>query len=126
MADPLQALLVDETEIAREELASGLSPFVRLTSSGALVLEPSFEALGARQKVLCALLALKALHLLELREKPTAGPAEISSASGIPSGTVKPRLRELASDRLVIADGGRYEIPNHALRRVLDEITRDD
>jgi hypothetical protein len=112
------ALVVDETEVAREGLASVLSAFVRFTRSGDLLLQADFEELDAERKVLCLLLAMRAANLLGLRAEPGALPRELVLASGMPGGTVRPKLSGLLEQRLIARDGGRYVVPAHAITRV--------
>jgi uncharacterized membrane protein (UPF0136 family) len=118
-ADPLAALLVDENDVAREELASGLAPFVQITKQGGLLpLEP-FEGLNSANKVLTLLLAIKAMRMLELRDNERVGPAELTEMSGMAAGTVRPKLSALASNRLIAKDGPEYWITTLGARKAL-------
>lgn len=117
--DPLAALVVDEADLAREELAGALKPFLRLTRDGGFVFERSFDSLRTKQRVACLLLAFKAAHLLGFRTRPGAAPQEIVEVSGIPPGSVRPKLSELVQMRLAAKSGRDYFIPAHAARRVV-------
>jgi hypothetical protein len=120
MADDLRALVVDEEGLAQGELARALRPYVRFTSGGKLLPEAAFDGLPAGHRVLCVLLAFQALRLLELRETDDATPAEISEISGMPPGTVRPKLSALLKGRWVAKNGTRYSLPIHSSRRTID------
>jgi hypothetical protein len=124
MAEELRALIVDEEALAQEELARGLQPYVRFTSGGKLLLEPAFDDLPAEQRVLCVLLALQAMRLLGLRESDDATPGDVGAISGMPSGTVRPKLSALLKGRWVVKTGARYSLPLHSARRAIDLLGR--
>jgi len=114
--DPLAELVVDEAAIARGELAEVLEAFVRLTKGGDLIFEPAFDSLTAHQRVCCVLLSLRAGEMLGFRAGPGATPKEIVELSGMPAGTVRPKLVDLTKRRLARKANGRYEIPVATLR----------
>jgi hypothetical protein len=120
--DPLAALVVDETLLAREELAAVLGPFVRFTASGGLLLEKAFDHLTTLQRVGCVLLAMRAAELLGLRDRPGARPREIVAVSGMPPGTVRPKLGALVRERIAVKEADEYMIPGHGIRRAVDLI----
>jgi hypothetical protein len=120
--DPLSALLVDENSIAREELAAGLAPFIQLTEQGRLWPLPPFEGLDSATKVLCALLAVKAMAMLGLRESDYVAPAELVEMTGMAPGTVRPKLSKLAQKRLIAKDDHQYGISTHGARKALETL----
>jgi hypothetical protein len=125
--DPLSQLLVDQDSIARDELASGLAPYVQLTEQGGLWPLPPFEDLDSGTKVLCTLLAVKAMSLLGLRESDRVAPIELVEMSGMPPGTVRPKLSRLAEKRLIAKSGGQYWISTHGARKALEALgSRDE
>lgn len=125
-ADPLTALIVDEQELARDELGTALSPFVRFTGGGALLLQAAFDELDAARKVLCVLLALQAVHILGLRNRAGASPQDIVSESGMAPGTVRPTLTSLKKRRLVEKQAsGDYVVALHAAQRAVRALTGD-
>jgi hypothetical protein len=122
MNDPLQALLVDETAIAREELAQALRPYLQLGRDGGLWLLAPFDHLSGQAKVLCVLLAVKAQHLLGLRQGEAIQPQELVELSSMPPGTVRPKLSQLAKDRLVSKSANGYTVPDGMARRAVAEL----
>jgi hypothetical protein len=114
--DPLTTLLVSEDSVARDEVADALQPILRFTGSGELLPERSFESLPAESKLLAVLLALKAQELLGVRPDPSATPQEIATLSGMPPGTVRPKLAGLLRARRVTRDHARYALPVHSIR----------
>lgn len=124
--DPLAALLVDEDSIAREELAAGLAPYVQLAEQGGLWPLPPFEDLDSATKVLCALLAVKAMSMLGLRESDRVAPVELIEMTGMPPGTVRPKLSKLAEKRLIAKDDHQYWISTRGARKALQVLKGGD
>jgi hypothetical protein len=122
--DPLSKLLLDATEADRALIAGALTDRVGIDgSSGRIVLLPGYGAMNARQKVLTVLLAAKAAHLLGLRDTELISVLETVATSGLPRGTVAPKLKELRESRLVGQGTDRaYYVPNALLQRVVEEL----
>src|SRR5438270_764316 len=116
--DPLAALVVDEEQLAREELARALAPYIRFGRGGGLLPEDRFDSLPAALRVECTLLAFRAASLLGLRNVDGATPQEVARATGIPGGTVRPALRRLLDDRVVVQQGRTYRLAPYAMQRV--------
>jgi hypothetical protein len=121
-SDPLVTLLVDEASVAREELAAGLGPFVQLTREGSVLPRNAFEELTSRNKVLCLLLAVKALAMLDLRDSEDVTPADLVEMGDMAAGTVRPKLSQLVASRLATRDGHRYSISTRSTRKALDAL----
>lgn len=109
--DPLQTLLVEADDIAREDVAEALSPLLRFTRDGALIPDQSFARLPAELRVVAVLLALRAQQMLGVREQAGATPGEVASLSGMPPGTVRPKLAQLLKAHRVARAGGLYSLP---------------
>jgi hypothetical protein len=120
MRDALATLLVDEEDLAEDEITRALRPYVRLTRSGELVPEPRFDQISTEHRVLCVLLAVQALHMLGIRRTATVTPAQVVSLSAMPDGTVRPKLSALRKARVLTKRGSEYELPlsrvRHAVR----------
>ena len=125
--DPLERLVLDATEADRATIADVLSDRVGIDrSSGRIVLLPGYSPLNARSKVLLVLLAAKAAHLLGLRESELLRTQEVVMVSGLPPGTVAPKLKELREDRVVAQGADRaYYVPNALLQRVADQLRQE-
>ena len=124
LEDPLSKLLLDATEADRALIASALNERVGIdATSGRVVLLPGYAAMNARQKVLAILLAAKAAHLLGLRDGESIATLDIVATSGLPRGTVAPKLKELREAHLVGQSPDRaYYVPNAVLQRVAQEL----
>jgi hypothetical protein len=121
----LTDLIVTHKGLAEEELVPLLARFVRFTEDGDLVLLSAFEELPAESRVACVVLAIKALQLVGLRTADNASPAEVCALSGLPGGTVRPKLRALLRKRQVHRDSaGRYSVPVNIAHRTA-ELLRD-
>lgn len=115
-SDPLERLMVDEQAIAREDLAVVLAPYVGITKSGEIILTEDASRLNAATRLLAVLLAVWAAHLLGVRPRAGATPTELVELSGLPSGTVRPKLSELRKRRLVTKQGADYLVPLASVR----------
>jgi len=124
--DPLSALLVDEEDVARDELAAGLAPFIQITKQGGLLPRSSFDGLSAADKVLTLLLSIKAMKMLELRDSERVGPAELIELSGMPGGTVRPKLSALTRKRMIVKDDHAYWITTLGARKALQVLVGSD
>ncbi len=122
--DPLAMLLLDAAEVDRALLAEALSDRVGIDSkSGRIVPLPGYAALNARQKVLVILLAAKAASLLGVRDTEVMPAQDVIATSGLPRGTVAPKLKELRDGGLVGQDTDRaYYVPNGLLQRAIQQL----
>lgn len=123
--DPLDSLVVNGDDLDRQLLADLVAPFAALhLLKGVMTIRytQSGDSLSAREKVLVFLLSKKALALKDPTGKATetASPTEIEKETGIAGGTLRPALRKLADDNLLVQDskGGAYSVPNFALNRI--------
>ncbi len=118
-ADPLTRLVVDEAEVNRELLASTLEGKIRvdIVRGTFVFVQRVREQLSKRQQVIVALLAHKALHLLDPKFPEALRPVDIESASGIRGGTLRPILKVLVdSDLIKRQDPERaYFVPGHSI-----------
>ena len=121
---PLRRLVIKEAEMSEALVAELLEPFVLLSESGEALFQSQYHRLEAADKLLIALLSAKALVALGFSDTAALGPKSLSEMTGIPEGTVKRTLREMAADRLVHSAGGKDTIPAHAVSRVQERIRR--
>lgn len=111
--------LVKKDEDVREELLAGaLFPFMEFTESGELLPTPAYKRLDTKKKVVVILLCGLALSQLGKRKNYKLTPKEITTASGIPAGSVRPALKGLLKDRIVAMENGEYWIPTHNFAEV--------
>ena len=69
------------------------------------------------------MLGQKASVLLGKSELESVAPKIIPEATGIPSGTVYPKLKELKEDRIISqVDDSSYYVASHQLQSAIDEI----
>lgn len=122
--DPLSNLLLDAEQINRASLARVLHDYVGVDGkSGKVVLKPGFNKLTARKKILAYLLGKKVSKLLGKIENELTAPKDIPLATGIPRGTVNPKLRELSDARLVSqTKDGEYFIESHQILNGVSEL----
>jgi len=126
MTDPLKSLLLDGKEVDRARLAQGLADILGVDQNdGRLVLKPGFNALSTRHRVLAYLLGVKASHLLGLAEREDVANKEIIESTGMPPGTVNPKISELRDARLVTkTDKGTYWIAGPQVLPALSDLAK--
>lgn len=122
--DPLADLLLDADDVDRAQLAQGLKGILGVdNNSGRVVLKPGFNDLDTRKKVLAFLLGAKAAFLLGKAETEVVAPKDITKQTGLPTGTVNPKLKELREQRLVSrTDVGGYHVAPHQVTRGLEVV----
>lgn len=122
-ADPLESLLIDAAEVDRAAIANTLRDLVAIDSAtGNVVFRPSAR-LNSKQKILAYLLGRKVSRLLGKIDVEAVQPKTIISDTGLASGTVHPKLKELREERAVSqeSDGAYWIAPfqlHHALEMV--------
>ena len=127
MDNPLEDLLVDADALDLSRLASALKPYASIDKrSGRLVFSRAYASLATRQKVLVCLLGQKASHLLGTADDDLLTPKQVEACTGLPGGSVRAKLAELKSDRLLENDGrGKYRASPHRLAVAVDELLPD-
>lgn len=122
--DPLRSLLLDADEVDKARLAQGLQGILGVDSNdGRLVLRPGFNDLDATGKVLAYLLGALAARLLTLRASESVAPTEIQRETGLPKGTVNPKLSELFKARKVSkTKAGSYFVVPHQVDPAIKSI----
>jgi len=125
--DPLSDLLLDASEVDRARLSKALGDILGIdTKSGQVVLKPGFSRLSARNKLLAYLLGRKAAVLLDRAEVESVAPKDIPQDTGMPSGTVHPKLRELLEDHLVSqTESSEYYVARHQVLQAISELEKE-
>jgi hypothetical protein len=126
--DPLERLVVDQAAADRELLASLLTGRIAVDRASARYsFVPGIRPqLGTRRTVLIALLARKALSLLVEGFVEPATPRELEAESGIRGGTLRPILKDLKDENLLLKTGDGYLVANHALEFAAAEFSNND
>jgi hypothetical protein len=122
--DPLTGLLLDASQVDRVRLASALQDVLGVdTETGLVVMKPSYTHMTTRHKVLAYLLGRKAAVLLGRAAAEAASPKVICTETGMPSGTVNPKLRELMRDRLVSrTESSEYYVAPHQVASAVRDL----
>lgn len=122
--DPLQALLLDADEVDRTQLAEALGGLLGIDNkTGRVVLKPGFNTLDTRKKVLAFLMGAKVANLLGKSEAEIVSPTELSRGTGMPKGTVNPKLSQLHDQRLISkTKNGAYYLDSHQVPKAAEEL----
>lgn len=122
--DPLADLLLDADEVDRATLSKAVVGLLGIDSStGRVVLKPGFASLDTRKKVLAYLLGAKVAVLLAKAESEAVSPIDLARQTGLPKGTVNPKLSHLFDERLVSKTAaGAYYIAPHQIHTAVEEL----
>lgn len=120
--DPLDPVFGKTEELEGEnrvKLANLLIGFVKIDADkGTIQYNPAGEALSTLRKVLVFLLARLALSTRNPDYQAAVTPKTIEAGTGLPGGTVRPKLTELVKIRVVFQDDlGKYFIRVSAISR---------
>ena len=120
--DPLEALVVDAHSVDRERLASTLSVWARIDPRENLIrfMPGTKQNATIKQLTLVALLGQMGIKLLNNEQEEGLTPSELSQRTGVKGNSLRPQLKALADDGIVLKnDGGKYVVPpqsfDHAL-----------
>jgi hypothetical protein len=125
--DPLDQLFVKPEDIKGEQrtlLAKMVSPFATIDAENGVVhFRLATDDLNAKQKVLIYLLARLALASRPNAVYPAAvSPREVEIATGLPGGTVRPKLMQLYDEHIAVKSGDGYSVSTTTLQRAYKEL----
>lgn len=112
--NPLEKLYTDEIPYDQDRLAQVLLQYIKIDSTDSSVLfKPAFDRLDDKQKVICRLLSLRALHDLgEISESEIGVEAiEIDRSTGVHEADVLDTCVDLSIVEIEHGDYGRCKIP---------------
>jgi hypothetical protein len=115
--------LLDADKVDRAHLAQALGNLLGVDDeSGRVVCKPGFNRLNSRHKLVACFLGRKAAILLGRSEVEEVAPKDIPGETGLPKGTVYPKLKELREARLVsqTASGDYYISPHQVMKAIED------
>jgi len=93
--------------------------------TGKVILKPGYNTLKTRHKVLSFLLGMKVAVLLGKVSSELVQPKDIQDGTGLPKGTVNPKLVELKDAKLVSQDkAGKYYVAHHQLSLAIEDMKR--
>lgn len=120
--DPLDQVFVKTEEVAGAQRALLAQIILRYASiisdTGEVHFKPTFDDLGAKQKILLYLLCRLAIATRPNTTFTVAvTPTELEKITMLPGGTVRPKLTELVRDRIVVKSGDGYSVPAMNLQR---------
>lgn len=115
MDDPLDAVFAEPEKLEGENRAKLAKLIVRFVAiepeSGEISYKPDTDKLTAKQLVLVFLLSRLALSTRNPAFPAALAPKEIELKTGLPGGTLRPKLTELTKERCVYYDtDGKYSV----------------
>jgi hypothetical protein len=131
--DPLDQLVMKTEEVegeARKLLADLLVPHVRMDpDTGKIFFVPYPPKLNTKQHVLVYLLAKLAMAQKNENFDAVATAKNVEDATGLPGGTVRPKLTELFKERTIAKSEAGYFVEVSSLskaRSILEETLKKD
>lgn len=119
--DPLDALVIKAEEVEgeyRRLLAMLLSPHVRFDSErGTIYFIKHPPMLSTKQHVLVYLLARLALSQKNPQYDTVASSKDVEDGTGLPGGTVRPKLSELLKEKVISKGEAGYFVEAENLHR---------
>ncbi len=127
-ADPLQALVVDTRQVNRDALAGILKGRVvlDLELETVNIVREARDPISARHAVLLALLGRKAMSLLKSEVVDAISPKELEEITGVKGNTIRPIVRRLADEGLIVRRPKGYTVHNAALHLVASALTHTE
>lgn len=119
--NPLKSL-ISKNSLNEQDLVDVLSSYVTITEEEVIEFLPAFMKLSNRQKILVALLGIKAKSSL-FSSVDSSLPSEISEITMMPLGSVKPMIRKLFMDKIIKKNKDGYFIPNHFVSFLKNELS---
>jgi hypothetical protein len=125
--DILEQLVVRREQLERDQKAQIVKmvfPFAAIDpEKGRVHPKAPFDELNAKDKVLVYLLARLALSALpDAKASASVSPKEIEEETGLPGGTVRPKLAQLEKERLAFKSEGGYYVTSATLSRAFKEL----
>lgn len=119
----LDEVFVDEEDMNEKLIAEILREKVKVgENEGQLFFQDGFDSLNSAQKLGAVLVARKAAEHRGAIEDQKVTPSTLSDITGIKTGTVKPKLKELRDQNLAKSENGNYYVPNPNLSKMKDFI----
>jgi len=124
--DPLAELMVDAADVDRARIAAALKGRIAIDRATASpVPQPKFNEWDADQKILAYLLARKAASLLGVATDEAAMPQMVTAHTGLPAGTVRPKLRAFVEGRRVSqTNAGAYFLAAPQVTHAIDALAK--
>lgn len=119
----LDEVFVDEEDMNEKLIAEILREKVKVgENEGQLFFQNGFDNLNSAEQLGAVLVARKAAEHRGAVEDQKVTPSTLSDITGIKTGTVKPKLKELRDQNLAKSENGNYYVPNPNLSKMKDFI----
>ncbi len=125
--DPLEMIFVKPEQVEgekRAQLAKMIFPFAYIDAeNGRIHFKATADELNAKQKVLVYLLCRLALSTRTDSKFPASvSPKEVEIDTGIPGGTIRPKLSQLVEEHKLIRRGDGYMVSTEHFDRIFKEL----
>jgi hypothetical protein len=120
----LRDLIADKSSFDEAAIERVVTPYLRYdTEAQEFTFLSPFAGLSNKAKILVYLVGLQGWRFVS--DEPVASdarPADIEAATGIPGGSVRPVLRELCDNHVLVERGGSYSVRATSLPTVEAEV----
>lgn len=111
----LKDLLVKEADVTEEQIKTAVKLYVRYADTGKILLNENFRKLKVDDQIIVYLIAKLGWKFLGKSIDPTATNEELEKATGAPGGTIRPRVKFLRDNGLIITSKGRHKASDRAV-----------
>jgi len=123
--NPLEELLISQSELNKGKLLEVLKDFIRIDiDTGEIIPISDYAYLTIWQRIIVTLLGAKALKALGKRDKETMSPKELSDKSWINYNSVRSYLSQLETSKTISKLGSEYYVPNYNLEKIRLELIK--
>lgn len=126
--DPFTKLVRPKAQLdyeAKQRLADLLEPYIWVDPEHiSVVFKPTAPAHTTLQRVLLFMLSRKVMALISPEVSAHVAPREVETGTGLPGGTVRPKLADLIKRKLVVRSDGAYEVAPYFSLNEIEQILK--
>lgn len=113
----LTDLVVDEAELQEAAIEKVVSSYVKYSKEGNVIVDPKLLKEPIKKQIMVYLFAKSGLRFLikATQDEIFVSNEELEKKLGLPGGSVRPNVKRLRDEGLLISKGGRHTISNRAI-----------
>lgn len=118
----LKSLIVKEAEIAEELIEKVITPYCKYAETGKILPNEKFRQLPLRLRILVYLTGKRGLKFIIEEENANiiADNAELEKVLGVKGNTLRPQIKKLRDEGLLVTEKAMHTISDHAPFYIID------